>query len=130
MPSSEANSVLCYIRKVTAAQSFLYLADPELLACFISQRDETAFAAFARRNRSISHRGQLRTSAKSRCRSQINQSQLFTKPYSGRFHSSSPDISRGFETSPNDKTRQLPQRTWDTEHIYITMMPWTCVRFL
>jgi RNA polymerase sigma factor (sigma-70 family) len=50
MPSSEANSVLRYIRKVTAAQSFLYLADPDLLARFISRRDETAFAALVRRH--------------------------------------------------------------------------------
>ena len=50
MPNNETNSVLRYIRRVTAAQSLLYLADPELLACFVSRREEAAFAALVRRH--------------------------------------------------------------------------------
>ena len=50
MPSSQANPVLQYIRKVAAEKSLLDLADPELLDQFITQRDETAFAALVRRH--------------------------------------------------------------------------------
>jgi cobalt-zinc-cadmium efflux system membrane fusion protein len=50
MPSSRANPVLHYVRKVAAANSLLERPDPELLDSFSHQRDESAFEALVRRH--------------------------------------------------------------------------------
>jgi RNA polymerase sigma factor (sigma-70 family) len=50
MPSSQANPVLRYIRKLAAANATVNLTDRELLERFTSQHDEAAFGALVHRH--------------------------------------------------------------------------------